>query len=108
LLIIGQVLSRKIEEYDVETLAALAARKLIGDGANVHPSEKIGYVITNARAKNKAARVITSNRNSAVNYDRQEYAAPLKAAAKEVGVIGDEDSSEEQVAPSQLRSALSI
>jgi hypothetical protein len=28
-------------------------------------------------------------------YDRQEYAARLKAAAKEVGVIGDDDSSEE-------------
>jgi hypothetical protein len=73
----------------------------------VHPSEK-DRVCDHERegAKNKAAWVITSNPNSAVNYDRQEYAARLKAAAKEVGVIGDEDSSEEQVARSQLRSAL--
>jgi DNA polymerase-2 len=39
LLIIEQVLSREIEEYDVETRAAIAARELIGDGVNVHPGE---------------------------------------------------------------------
>jgi DNA polymerase II len=95
LLIIEQVLSREIEEYDVETRASLAARELIDDGVKVHPGERIGYVITNAKAKNKADRVSTSNRNGAARYDRQEYAARLKAAAKEVGVIGDHDSSEE-------------
>jgi DNA polymerase elongation subunit (family B) len=95
LLIIEQVLSREIDEYDVETRAALAARELIDDGVKVHPGEKIGYVITNAKAKRKADRVSTSNRNGAVRYDRQEYAARLKAAAKEIGVIGDDDSSKE-------------
>jgi DNA polymerase II len=93
LLTIEQVLSREIEEYDVETRAALAARELIGDGVKVHPGEKIGYVITNAKAKNKADRVRTSNRNGLVQYDRGEYAARLKVAAKEVGVIDDDDSS---------------
>jgi len=43
-------LSRGIEEYDVETLTALAAGELIGDGVKVHPGEKIGYVITNTKA----------------------------------------------------------
>jgi DNA polymerase elongation subunit (family B) len=95
LLIIEQVLSRGIEEYDVETRAALAARELIDDGVNVHPGEKVGYVITNAKAKNKAERVSTSNRNGLVHHDRQEYAARLEVAAKEVGVIGD-DLSEKQ------------
>jgi DNA polymerase-2 len=94
-LIIEQVLSREVEEYDVETRTALAARELVDDGVKVHPGEKIGYVITNARAKKKADRVTTSNRNGAVNYDRQEYAARLKAAAKEIGVICDDDSPEE-------------
>jgi DNA polymerase II len=93
LLIIEQVLSREIEEYDVETRAALAARELTGDGVNVHPGEKIGYVITNAKAKNKAERITTASRNSLVHYDRQEYAARLKIAAKEVGIVDDEDSS---------------
>jgi DNA polymerase-2 len=96
LLIIEQVLSREIEEYDVETRAALAARELIEDGVNVHPGEKIGYVITNAKSKNKAERVATSRRNGLVQYDRQEYAARLKVAAKEVGVIDDDDSSDER------------
>ena len=95
LLIIEQVLSREIDEYEVGTRASLAARELIDDGVNAHPGEKVGYVITNARAKNKAERVITSNRNGAVDYDRREYAARLKAAAKEVGVIADDDSSKE-------------
>jgi DNA polymerase II len=93
LLIIEQVLSREIKEYNVETRAALAARELIGDGVNVHPGEKIGYVITNAKAKKKADRVSTTNRNGTAHYDRQEYAARLKAAAKEVGVIPNDDSS---------------
>jgi DNA polymerase-2 len=95
LLIIEQVLSREIEEYDVETRAALAARELIGGGVNVHPGEKIGYVITNAKAKNKAKRISTSIRSGRGQYDRQEYASQLKATAKEVGVIGNDDSSEE-------------
>jgi DNA polymerase elongation subunit (family B) len=96
-------LSREIEEYDVETRVALAARELIGDGVNVHPGEKVGYVITNAKAKNKAERVRTSNRNGLVQYDRREYAARLKVAAKEVGVIGDDDSSEERGAAGDYR-----
>jgi DNA polymerase II len=96
LLIIEQVLSREIEEYDVETRAALAARELGADGVKVHPGEKIGYVITNAKAKNKADRVAISNRNGLVQYDRREYAARLKAAAEEVGVICDDDPSDER------------
>jgi DNA polymerase elongation subunit (family B) len=91
LLVIEQVLSREIDEYAVETRAALAARELIGDGVNVHPGERVGYVITNAKAKNKAERVSASNRNGLVQYDRQEYAVRLKVAAKEVGVIDDDD-----------------
>ena len=91
LLIIEQVLSREVEEYEVETRASLAARELIGDGVNVHPGEKIGYVITNAKAKNKAERVATSDRNGSVHYDRREYAARLKVAANEVGVIDEDD-----------------
>jgi DNA polymerase elongation subunit (family B) len=89
-------LSREIEEYDVETRASLAARELIDDGVKVHPGEKIGYVITNAKAKNKTERVSTSNFDGLVQYDRQEYAARLKAAAIEAGVISDDDLSAER------------
>jgi hypothetical protein len=38
-----------------------------------------------------------------VHYDRREYAASLKAAAKEVGVIGDDDSSAERGAAGDYR-----
>jgi DNA polymerase elongation subunit (family B) len=91
LLIIGQVLSREVEEYEVETHASLAARELIDDGVNVPPAKRFGYVITNEKVKTKAERVNTSNRNGSVHYDRQEYAARLKVAAKEVGVLDDDD-----------------
>ena len=73
----------------------MAARELIADGVNVHPGEKIGYVITNAKAKNKAERVRTTNRNVTINYDRQEYINRLTVAAREIGVVCDDDSPEE-------------
>ena len=48
LLIIEQVSSREIDEYDVETRAALVARELIGDGVNARPGEKVGAEINDA------------------------------------------------------------
>ncbi|MGE0131489.1 MAG: DNA polymerase domain-containing protein [Blastocatellales bacterium] len=95
LLIIEQVVSREIEDYSVETRASLAARELIADGVNVRPGEKIGYVITNSKAKKKAERVATTNRNATINYDRQEYINRLTIAAREIGVVRNEDSVEE-------------
>jgi DNA polymerase elongation subunit (family B) len=87
LLIVEQVLSREIEEYAVETRASLAARELIADGVTMHPGERIGYVIADAKAKNKAERIRTSNRDGSAHYDRQEYATRLEAAAKEIGAV---------------------
>ncbi len=87
LLIVEQVLSREIDDYAVETRASLAACELIADGVTVHPGEKIGYVITNAKAKNKDERVRTSNRDGAVQYDQKEYVTRLEVAAREIGVI---------------------
>src|SRR5262249_59718641 len=42
--------------------------------------------------KNKADRVSTSVRNGLVQYDRREYAGGLQVGAKEVGVIGGDES----------------
>jgi DNA polymerase II len=95
LLIIEQTLSREIEDYSVETRASLAARELIADGVNVHPGERIGYVITDSKAKKKTDRVRTTNRNVTINYDRQEYVSRLTVAAREIGVVCDEVSPEE-------------
>jgi DNA polymerase-2 len=87
LLIVEQVLSRELEDYAVETRASVAARELIAEGVNVHPGERIGYVIADARAKNAADRVTTRSRNGEVKYDREEYLKKLKSAGAEV--IGD-------------------
>ena len=57
LLIIEQVLSRDIEDYAVQTRVALAARKLRDAGIPAHPGESVGYVIADAKAKDKARRV---------------------------------------------------
>ncbi len=92
---IKQALSRDIEDYLVDTRASLAARELMAEGVNVHPGERVGYVITDSKAKNKAERVRTTNRNSTINYDRQEYVNRLTVAAREIGVICDEDSHED-------------
>lgn len=86
LLIVEQVLSREVDEYAVDTRASLAARELIAEGIHVHPGERIGYVIADARAKEKAARVRTSSREGTVEYDREEYTRRLEDAAREIGV----------------------
>ena len=64
----------------------------MADGVNVHPGEKIGYVIMNSKAKKKSERVSTTNRNATINYDRQEYINRLTVATREIGVVRDDDS----------------
>lgn len=86
LLIVEQVLSRNLEEYSVETRASVAARELTADGINVHPGEKIGYVITDVQAKNPSERVSISNKDGQTKYDHRGYLKKLKAAAAEVAV----------------------
>ncbi|MDX2032346.1 MAG: hypothetical protein SF339_16850, partial [Blastocatellia bacterium] len=77
---------RDLDEYAADTRASLAARELLAEGINVHPGERIGYVIADAKAKEKADRVRTSTRAGAAKYDREEYAKRLEDAAKEIGV----------------------
>ncbi|MGE0128978.1 MAG: DNA polymerase domain-containing protein [Blastocatellales bacterium] len=84
LLLVEQVLSRDVEEYAVETRASVAARELIAEGINVHPGEKIGYVITDATAKSSAKRVSTGRSSGEVKFDQKEYLKRLKAAAAEI------------------------
>jgi DNA polymerase elongation subunit (family B) len=81
-LIIEQVLSRNIEEYAVDTRAALAARQLRDAGITVHPGESVAYVITDAKAKNRADRVTTGG--DGVHADVEEYVKRLRDAGKEV------------------------
>lgn len=83
-LIVEQVLSRDIEDYAVETRAASAARKLRDAGIPVHPGESVGYVIADAKAKDKARRVTIGGDSDELRYDVEEYVKRLRDAGKEV------------------------
>ncbi|MCG3143147.1 MAG: hypothetical protein HONDAALG_00468 [Gammaproteobacteria bacterium] len=83
-LIVEQVLSRDIEDYAVETRTALAARKLRDAGIPVHPGESVGYVIADAKAKDKARRVTIGGDGEELRYDVEEYVKRLRDAGKEV------------------------
>jgi len=83
-LIVEQVLSRDLESYAVDTRAAIAARKLRDAGVIVHPGESVGYVITNAKAKDKLQRITVGGDNEKLSYDVKEYVKRLRDAGKEV------------------------
>jgi DNA polymerase II len=83
-LIIEQVLSRDVEEYAVSTRAAIAARKLRDAGIPIHPGESVGYVIADAKAKDKSRRVTIGGDKDELRYDVKEYVKRLRDAGKEV------------------------
>jgi DNA polymerase-2 len=83
-LIVEQVLSRNIEDYAVQTRTALAARKLRDAGIPVHPGESVGYVIADAKAKDKARRVTIGGEGEELRYDLKAYVKRLRDAGKEV------------------------
>jgi DNA polymerase-2 len=83
-LIIEQVLSRDVKEYAVETRAAIAARKLRDAGIPIHPGESVGYVIADAKAKDKSRRVTIGGDEDELRYDLKEYVKRLRDAGKEV------------------------
>jgi DNA polymerase II len=83
-LIVEQVLSRDVEDYAVQTRTALAARKLRDVGIHVHPGESVGYVIADAKAKDKARRVTIGGEGEELRYDVKEYVKRLRDAGKEV------------------------
>jgi DNA polymerase, archaea type len=83
-LIIEQVLSRDVEEYAVELRAALAAQKLRDAGIPIHPGESVGYVIADAKAKDKSRRVTIGGDEDELRYDVKEYVKRLRDVGKEV------------------------
>jgi DNA polymerase elongation subunit (family B) len=56
-LAIGKRLSRKPNDYKVDSLTALAAQQLEDTGIPIHPGEKVRYVIKDALSKDKSERV---------------------------------------------------
>jgi DNA polymerase elongation subunit (family B) len=83
-LIVEQVLSRALEEYAVQTRTAIAAQQLRDAGVPVHPGESVGYIITNARAKNQSARIAIGG--SGVRPYLEEYVKRLRDAGREICV----------------------
>jgi DNA polymerase-2 len=83
-LIVEQVLSRDVDDYVVSTRAAIAARKLRDAGVPIHPGEGVGYVIADAKAKDKSHRVMINSDHDELQYDVKEYVKRLRDAGKEV------------------------
>jgi DNA polymerase-2 len=83
-LLMKRTLTRDVEEYKVETRTALAARQLKRAGVRTHAGERVRYLITDARAKDKANRVRAEEIDRGKGYDAEEYIKILKAAAAEI------------------------
>lgn len=83
-LMVRRTLSKEIEDYTVETRTALAARQLESAGVRVHPGERVRYVITDAKAKDKSRRVHAGGIEPLPDYDAQAYIKLLNDAADEV------------------------
>ncbi len=56
-LAIGKRISQEPNAYKVDSLTALAAQQLEDVGIDIHPGEKVRYVIKDAQSKDKAERV---------------------------------------------------
>jgi len=56
-LVIGKRISKEPNAYKVDSLTALAAQQLEDAGIEIHPGEKVRYVIKDAECKDKAERV---------------------------------------------------
>ena len=56
-LAIARAISQEPSAYRVDSPIALAAQQLEDVGIPIHPGEKVNYVITNSKSKDKAERV---------------------------------------------------
>jgi len=83
-LLITQTLSRAPQDYAVATRTALAAQQLIDEGIPVHPGETIGYVIAEAKARDREQRVATNQSRAKAKYDVAEYVRLLRVAGEEI------------------------
>lgn len=87
-LLIAKSVRQKGSEYKVDNLTALALRQLEDSGIEIHPGEKVHYLLKDARAKNKEERVRAFPFVSADDfYDEEKYRELLLKAAEEV--LGD-------------------
>jgi DNA polymerase-2 len=83
-LLVKRTLTKEIDDYTVDTRTVIAARQLKSAGVKVRPGERVRYVITNARAKDRSKRVKAEEVASGSAYDVEEYIKLLEIAATEV------------------------
>ncbi len=81
-LVVTRRLSMAPEEYVNESLQALAARQLLARGLRLEPGQAVQYLVVNARAKKREARVLAVPLvDEGSPYDRAFYAALCREAA---------------------------
>jgi DNA polymerase elongation subunit (family B) len=84
-LLVAKSTRQKGSEYKVENLTALALRQLEDAGIEIHPGEKVHYLIKDSGAKNKEERVRAYPFLSADDfYDEEKYRDLLLNAAEEI------------------------
>jgi len=81
-LVVSRRLSMAPEEYVNDSLQALAARQLLARGLRIEPGQSVQYLVVNARAKKREARVLAVPLvDEQSPYDRAFYAGLCRQAA---------------------------
>lgn len=83
-LLVKRTMTKDVDAYSVETRTALAARQLKDAGVKTHAGERVRYLITDARAKDRSNRVRAEEIEQGKGYDAEEYVKILKSAAAEI------------------------
>jgi DNA polymerase-2 len=84
-LVITRVLSHKVEEYQVDTPTALAARQLSNAGIHLNPGEKVRYVHRERKGGPKETRIQAAPFwETLEDYDAGHYLELLERAMEEV------------------------
>lgn len=84
-MLVAKTVRQRANEYKVDTHTALALRQLERAGIQLHPGEKVHYLIKDCGAKDKGERVRAFPLLSAEDlYDEGKYRKLLLDAAEEV------------------------
>jgi hypothetical protein len=70
--------------FDIDELGPAVALWVYDAGVPIHPGEIVGYVIADAKAKDKSRRVMIGGDQDELRYDVKEYVKRLRDAGKEV------------------------
>jgi DNA polymerase-2 len=87
-LLVAKSVRQKVNEYKVDNLTSLALKQLDDAGIEIHPGEKVHYLIKDSASKNKEDRVRAHPFVGADDdYDEEKYRELLEKAAEEVGLM---------------------